>query len=319
VTATCPASLHATPYDSRFALCSGTVRLIKANGESSAQTPACDSPDASKKSVPLLAIRGSWSNNQLRMDDEQVTFACAPTFPAAAQIKTLSDFWQRGEQLGSYRRRHGLPETHGRREIFTGGGTQGTYIGTTVTAIMTVVDTSNINTSLNLGVLAKCFFWGYARPGDQQLSTYQACVRAARADYCGSGKSMTQPGTTIQLYDAPDGLVNPPPRISQAVGTCQPSYVPFHMCFEALWNERRALCVSHARYKQMPPEDCDKAALFPNAFDDEGKPVKPEDAVIRCSSADYNAIKKQARLKNRSGINNLVGVPQSCENDIPCP
>lgn len=47
------------------------------------------------------------------------------------------------------------------------------------------------------GVLAKCVRWGYGARED----LYPACVRAAHADYCGSGRSFTCPGTRIDVLD----------------------------------------------------------------------------------------------------------------------
>jgi hypothetical protein len=62
------------------------------------------------------------------------------------------------------------------------------------------------------GTIAKCTQWGY-RPFVQtvknsanetmsNLSAYhQACVRAAKADYCANGRSYTKDGTLIDIYD----------------------------------------------------------------------------------------------------------------------
>jgi hypothetical protein len=55
------------------------------------------------------------------------------------------------------------------------------------------------------GAIAKCVLWGY-RPWSSfnniPLALYhQACTRLVRADYCGDGKSYTQQGTFINLYD----------------------------------------------------------------------------------------------------------------------
>jgi hypothetical protein len=55
------------------------------------------------------------------------------------------------------------------------------------------------------GAIAKCALWGY-RPwmthNDVPLAAYhQACTRLVRADYCGTGRSYTQNGSRINLYD----------------------------------------------------------------------------------------------------------------------
>jgi hypothetical protein len=64
------------------------------------------------------------------------------------------------------------------------------------------------------GVLAKCTRWGY-RPYDRAIKDntpagtqpvslagyHQSCIRAAAADYCGIGKSMTKNGTLVDVFD----------------------------------------------------------------------------------------------------------------------
>ena len=53
------------------------------------------------------------------------------------------------------------------------------------------------------GVVAKCMRLGY-RPweGEGQGTLFQTCVRAARADYCGTGTSYTCEGTQYDIVDA---------------------------------------------------------------------------------------------------------------------
>jgi hypothetical protein len=91
------------------------------------------------------------------------------------------------------------------------------------------------------GVVAKCYRWGY-RPwltgyGDV-ATTHYACTRAARADYCGDGKTHTHDGTWINSWDN-----LPPPGPVQAQGP-----TPLGMVFEAGWNTGGAVCLSHARW-----------------------------------------------------------------------
>lgn len=55
------------------------------------------------------------------------------------------------------------------------------------------------------GAIAKCTLWGY-RPwvthnGVSLAPYHQACTRLVRADYCGTGRSYTQTGNRINLYD----------------------------------------------------------------------------------------------------------------------
>jgi hypothetical protein len=89
------------------------------------------------------------------------------------------------------------------------------------------------------GVIAKCYRWGY-RPwltghGDVQ-TTHYICTRAARADYCGNGKSHTRDGTWINIWD------NLTPPINPQAAT------PPGMLFEAGWATNGAVCLSHARW-----------------------------------------------------------------------
>jgi hypothetical protein len=91
------------------------------------------------------------------------------------------------------------------------------------------------------GVIAKCYRWGY-RPwltgfGDQ-AAMHWVCTRAARADYCGNGKSHTRDGTLINVWDN-----SPAPGPIQAHGTPAPD-----MLFEAGWSTTGAVCFSHARW-----------------------------------------------------------------------
>lgn len=65
--------------------------------------------------------------------------------------------------------------------------------------------------SCTTGVIAKCVrSWGYKpwatrrAPGGERVSwqrLHQACTRAARADYCGDGRSHTRDGTAIAIAD----------------------------------------------------------------------------------------------------------------------
>ncbi|HZH76712.1 MAG TPA: ADYC domain-containing protein [Archangium sp.] len=56
------------------------------------------------------------------------------------------------------------------------------------------------------GAIAKCVQWGYrpwAHLNGVALAPYhQSCTRLVRADYCGDGKSYTQEGNRINLYDS---------------------------------------------------------------------------------------------------------------------
>lgn len=95
--------------------------------------------------------------------------------------------------------------------------------------------------------LAKCALRLRYQPSARQatargavsLSPYhEACVRALRADYCGDGRSFTQAGTLVNLYDA--------------IGVQRDEA---DWPTEADWSEGGALCVSQPRWAQLPGGD----------------------------------------------------------------
>jgi hypothetical protein len=94
--------------------------------------------------------------------------------------------------------------------------------------------------SCTAGVQAKCVRAGYApwrtAPGGEPLiDHYRACTRMMRADYCGDNEPHTRNGTLIDLYD--DVGVQSPDA---------PSLV-----FEAGWTPHGAVCVNHARIREI--------------------------------------------------------------------
>lgn len=102
-----------------------------------------------------------------------------------------------------------------------------------------VPDPAEFSISCVSGVQAKCLRWGYrpwarAPVGDADLGPYyNACLRAARADYCGDDQPTTRDGTTIDLYDR--------------VGVQKPESDPAEFPFEAGWGAHGAVCVQHPR------------------------------------------------------------------------
>lgn len=94
--------------------------------------------------------------------------------------------------------------------------------------------------------LAKCILvmgykpWNKAMPksGGAAVSLdalHQACVRAVRADYCGDGESMTQPGERVNFYDRFD------------IGRDEADWP-----LEALWSPDGALCINTPRLATAP-------------------------------------------------------------------
>lgn len=71
---------------------------------------------------------------------------------------------------------------------------------------------------------------------------HQACVRAARADYCGDGRSYTADGTLIDLWDA-YGLVSKTSEQQSDPG----------FSAEAAFGTAGAGCIEKARYAERRP------------------------------------------------------------------
>jgi hypothetical protein len=326
VDVTCPQPPRGTSPDPRFALCFGLVTEVDAVGAPIGTKAACDSDNSGIEKVPLLAIRGAWKRQgHIQLDDDVVTFACAPTFPKETNITSLMDFRIRTQQAARLVPQH--PFKKGQRPVQANVSTtfegKNIVVGKSVKLVLTPLDLSNIDKSHNLGVLAKCYFWGFAKLLDVELKTYEACVRAARADYCGNGKSQTQPGTWIQIFEPKDSALAVAPKVSLAEELCQPIEFPPppSFCFEALWDEDRALCVSHDRFEQLRDQDCEKTQ-FQNVFyiGKEGELATATTGVeIRCTESTYDQVLHKARIKNRSFINDLDGGVHSCVNEIPCP
>ena len=102
--------------------------------------------------------------------------------------------------------------------------------------------------SCTSGVIAKCYRWGY-RPWlqgsgspDEFTNLHWACVRMARADYCGNGQTWTHTGTLINMWD-----LAPAPGPFQAHGPGDPTFL-----FEAGWSTRGAVCLSKQRWATLP-------------------------------------------------------------------
>lgn len=111
------------------------------------------------------------------------------------------------------------------------------------------------------GVVAKCVRWGYPPwekgPGGEGLAPFHAaCVRMARADYCGDGAPHTKEGTSIDNYDDLG--------IQKRGAADDASYV-----FEAGWSPQGAVCVAHTRWSDVVTLDalktkCPRLAAIPH-------------------------------------------------------
>jgi hypothetical protein len=87
------------------------------------------------------------------------------------------------------------------------------------------------------GVITKCVAWGY-RPWTQGSEIHEACVRMARADYCGDGVPHTEEGTMIDMFDT-RGIQTP--------------VADDGFTFEAGWGPNGAVCVNEPRYVDTTP------------------------------------------------------------------
>jgi hypothetical protein len=153
-------------------------------------------------------------------------------------------------------------------------------------------DPGRFSLSCVSGVQAKCLRWGY-RPwakapltGESLAPYYEACVRLARADYCGDDQPTTRDGTTIDVYDK--------------VGVQQPDYSVTGLEFEAGWAPTGAVCVAHARI----PEHLDLAEL------PAGCPrLQPAELGHACT--ERTAAARGALLFNRSATTPPASAPGS--------
>jgi hypothetical protein len=95
---------------------------------------------------------------------------------------------------------------------------------------------SGMEIACTSGALGKCLLMGYLpwveTPRAPTRALYRACLRMIRADYCGDGRSWTQAGVSIDVFDR-FGLQKP--DISST------------MPLEAAWLPRGAVCVRHVR------------------------------------------------------------------------
>jgi hypothetical protein len=83
------------------------------------------------------------------------------------------------------------------------------------------------------GSITKCIREFQLDPATQQ-DAFLACIRMARADYCGDGITHTFTGTEIRVSTP----ANPTLKTECTDGKC----------FEASWSKDGAVCIQHVRY-----------------------------------------------------------------------
>lgn len=93
------------------------------------------------------------------------------------------------------------------------------------------------------GAIAKCIQWGYKpwemKDGRSLETLHQACTRMARADYCGNGRSHTQEGTRVDVYDSLK-------RLTRATESTS-DWNLRKFSFEAAWTHEGAWCLARTR------------------------------------------------------------------------
>ena len=148
-----------------------------------------------------------------------------------------------------------------------------------------VESTAQFSFGCTRGVIAKCYRWGY-RPwlADASGSSLEfsnlhwACTRLARADYCGDGRTWTQNGTRINIWDTA-----PAPGPFQLHGPSDPTFF-----FEAGWNTKGAVCLSKQRWATLNPQiaqNCPSKLVAPGASTSAGTVCDtPEQAALFDSS-----------------------------------
>jgi hypothetical protein len=141
------------------------------------------------------------------------------------------------------------------------------------------VHDNSLAMTCSAGAIGKCIRYGYkpwaAGPNGAALWDYhQACTRMVRADYCGDGTSWTRDGMAIDLFDRL-GI-----QVPDTTDTMQ---------FEAAWDARGAVCVSHTRVQSRITLDAllkhcpDRLRIAPAACTDAATAGR-DDVLIRNES-----------------------------------
>ena len=143
-----------------------------------------------------------------------------------------------------------------------------------------VESTTQFTFGCTAGVIAKCYRWGYrpwltdaAGSSARFASLHFACTRMARADYCGDGRTWTQNGTLINMWDSA-----PAPGPFQTHGPTDPTFV-----FEAGWSTQGAVCLSKERWATLNPQiaqNCPNRLIAPGATTSAGTVCETDAAAV---------------------------------------
>ncbi|ATB30375.1 ADYC domain-containing protein [Melittangium boletus] len=180
-------------------------------------------------------------------------------------------------------------------------------------------------------VIAKCYRWGYQpwkdglNPGGtgNMGDAHAVCTRMARADYCGNGGTQTQEGTHITFWDH---QVNPTVFTRPDADDILPQEI-----FEAGWNRSGAVCLSHARWKTLPPPPIGCPLIAPSLLPDgsiagDCKPGEKWHNDVLCPTVcntpeealNYEPSTSPIRLFNHSAIHGADGGTPS-DGGVPTP
>lgn len=123
------------------------------------------------------------------------------------------------------------------------------------------------------GAVGKCVAWGYRADIDPaKTDLHAACVRMARADYCGTGRPFTCDGTDIDIVDRA-GIQK---RAADTKGEQ----------LEADWTKDGAACLGFARMPGCAPAQKALKALIAAHCKDAGHPIRLDGCDATCKPGD---------------------------------
>lgn len=166
------------------------------------------------------------------------------------------------------------------------------------------------------GVMGKCTRWGYmpwktlpdprgaSYPAVNMKNVWRACVRAARADYCGDGVSRTVNGTSVDMYDV-FGFV-------QKVGEGKPH--PLMFAEESSFDVGGAGCLERSRYESLPAS-CLEGIWIPPDYETPGHYRPVYHPIQNYAEGERNSCLYTSTGAVRSGQLIVVDSSTYCKHD----